>query len=217
MNTQNMIIDLQVVGPVRTNCYLLSNKRTKEVIIVDPGSEANSIGAIIEKKQYKPVAILLTHGHFDHIMGVPQLQERYHVPVYANEAEQEVLKRDDYNLSTDFIGQTFTMEATNYLKDGEIITLAGFEIEAISTPGHTKGGMCFYFKGENVIITGDTLFKETVGRTDLVTSDHRQIIHSVCTKLAEVSKDAMVLPGHGEATTMGYERMNNPYMNEGIG
>lgn len=191
---------------------MLINQDTKECIIVDPGGGVEIIEARIEKDNLKPVAILLTHGHFDHILAVKDIANVYAIPVYANEEEQEVLLDDRLNLSLDFNGASFSVDANNYLRDGEKIMLAGFNIEAIATPGHTKGGMCFYFKEEKVLVTGDTLFRGTVGRTDLPTSNMGQIIHSVCEKLKPVIDDAIVLPGHGGSSTMGYERKTNPYL-----
>lgn len=191
---------------------MLINQDTKECIIVDPGGGVEIIEARIEKDNLKPVAILLTHGHFDHILAVKDIANVYAIPVYANEEEQEVLLDDRLNLSLDFNGASFSVDANNYLRDGEKIMLAGFNIEAIATPGHTKGGMCFYFKEEKVLVTGDTLFRGTVGRTDLPTSNMGQIIHSVCEKLKRVIDDAVVLPGHGGSSTMGYERKTNPYL-----
>ena len=212
MKSGKMEVSTCVVGPVRTNCYMLINQGTKECIIVDPGGNAEGIEARVDKDNLKPVAILLTHGHFDHILAVKDIASAYAIPVYANEEEQEVLLNDSFNLSLDFNGASFTVDAGKYLHDGESFMLAGFNIEAIATPGHTKGGMCYYFKDEKVLVTGDTLFRGTVGRTDLPTSNMGQIIHSVCEKLKPVIDDAIVLPGHGESSTMGYERKSNPYL-----
>lgn len=213
MKTGKMEILTSVVGPVRTNCYILINQGSKECIIVDPGNDAQVLKGKIEKDGLTPVAILLTHGHFDHILAVKEISSEYAIPVYANKEEQEVLLDDSLNLSLDFNGASFFVDASDYLQDGQKIMLAGFNIEAIATPGHTKGGMCFYFFDEKVIVTGDTLFRGTVGRTDLPTSNMSQIINSVCEKLKPVVDDAIVLPGHGESSTMGLERRNNPYLN----
>ncbi|WP_167955945.1 MBL fold metallo-hydrolase [Anaerosporobacter faecicola] len=215
MKAGKMEVITCIVGPVRTNCYTLVNQETKECIIVDPGGEKEKIENKIQSLQCKPVAILLTHGHFDHILAVKDLVEEYGIPVYANAEEREVLINDEYNLSVDFNGASYTCDANHYLQDGELLTLGGFTVKAIATPGHTKGGMCYYFMDEQILVTGDTLFRETVGRTDLPTSNMRQIIHSVCHQLESVADEAVVLPGHGETTTMSYERKNNPYM-EGL-
>ncbi|WP_455714272.1 MBL fold metallo-hydrolase [Anaerosporobacter sp.] len=214
MKVGKMEILTCVVGPVSTNCYILINQGSKECIVVDPGNDAQVLEAKIEKGGLTPVAILLTHGHFDHILAVKDIASKYAIPVYANKEEQELLLDDSMNLSLSFNGASFSFDASDYLQDGQEIMLAGFHIEAIATPGHTKGGMCFYFKEEKVLVTGDTLFRGTVGRTDLPTSNMGQIIHSVCETLKPVVDDAIVLPGHGESSTMGYERMSNPYLND---
>ncbi|WP_310602617.1 MBL fold metallo-hydrolase [Anaerosporobacter sp.] len=212
MKAGNMEISTCVVGPIRTNCYVLINEDSKECIIVDPGDQAMVIETKIETDGLKPVAVLLTHGHFDHILAVKDIASAYGIPVYANEEEQDVLLDGSLNLSTSHLGTTFSFDASNYLRDGEKVTLAGFAMEAIATPGHTKGCMCYYFKEENVLVSGDTLFRETVGRTDLPTSSTSKMIHSVTEKLKQVAEEAIVLPGHGETSTMGYERKYNPYL-----
>ena len=150
MKSGKMEIATCVVGPVRTSCYLLANGESKKVIIVDPGSSPEIIKAKIEKEGLTPVAIILTHGHFDHILAVKDIASAYSISVYANEDEREVLLNDHLNLSLDFNGSSFSCDANQYLRDGEKITLAGFEIEAIATPGHTQGGMCYYFPNEQI-------------------------------------------------------------------
>ena len=136
--------DFRVVGPVQTNCYFLSDTNGN-CVVVDPGEEAARIIDYIEKKDLKPVAILLTHGHFDHIGAVDEVREKYDIKVYAAAAEKETLQNTDINLSSQF-GAGFKVEADEYLNDGQEIELLGEKVRCILTPGHTKGGMCYYFK-----------------------------------------------------------------------
>lgn len=138
--------DFKVVGPVQTNCYFLSNTDTRECVIVDPGEEAGNIADFIEKKELKPVAILLTHGHFDHIGAVDEIRNRYGIKVYAAAAEKETLENPDINLSSQF-GSGYTVKADEFLNDGQEIELLGEKVRCLLTPGHTKGGMCYYFTG----------------------------------------------------------------------
>ncbi len=140
-----LICKFQVVGPVQTNCYFLYREDTKDCVIVDPGDEAKRIKKFIEDQELHPVAILLTHGHFDHVMAVDSVRAAYHIPVYAAEAEKETMQDASLNLSINMGGAMLSIEADHWLKDGETITLLDQEVRCILTPGHTVGGMCFYF------------------------------------------------------------------------
>ena len=161
-----LICKFQVVGPVQTNCYFLYREDTKDCVIVDPGDEAKRIKKFIEDQELHPVAILLTHGHFDHVMAVDSVRAAYHIPVYAAEAEKETMQDASINLSINMGGAMLSVEADHWLKDGETITLLDQEVRCILTPGHTVGGMCFYFPKAGMLFSGDTLFQESVGRTD---------------------------------------------------
>ena len=140
-----LICKFQVVGPVQTNCYFLYREDTKDCVIVDPGDEAKRIKKFIEDQELHPVAILLTHGHFDHVMAVDSVRAAYHIPVYAAEAEKETMHDASINLSINMGGAMLSIEADPWLKDGETITLLDQEVRCILAPGHTVGGMCFYF------------------------------------------------------------------------
>lgn len=202
--------DFRVVGPVQTNCYFLSDEGTKECIIIDPGAEAKNLFAYIENKGLKATAILLTHGHFDHILAVDSLKKAFKVPVYAAAAEKEVLLDSDVNLSIQ-VGASVTVEADKWLEDGEKFEILGQEMQCILTPGHTCGGMCYYFPKEGILFSGDTLFQESVGRTDFPTGSMSTLIRSVREKLFVLPKAVRVYPGHGMITSIENEAMYNPY------
>lgn len=203
-------IKMIVVGMVQTNCYVLSNVQTKKAVIVDPGDQAEKICVYLREEGLELESILLTHGHFDHIIGIKGVLENYHVPVYAYEAERELLEDARINCSVQ-VGQMATVTNASYKKKDEMLDAAGFPVKLLATPGHTKGSCCFYFEKNECLFSGDTLFLESVGRTDLPTGNSSQIIESV-QSLMELPDDTYVFPGHGPATTIKYERANNPYV-----
>jgi glyoxylase-like metal-dependent hydrolase (beta-lactamase superfamily II) len=198
------------LGMVATNCYLISNKATKETLIVDPADNADAITRTIHENGYHPVAILLTHGHFDHIMAVNDLKDRYHLPVYAHKDEEDVLADTSLNMSG-MVGQVYTTKADEYVRDGQELELAGLKIIVYHTPGHTKGSCCYYFPEEKVLMSGDTLFQCSVGRTDFPTGSTLQLIASVKEKLFVLPDDVRVYPGHDSITSIGYEKQYNPF------
>lgn len=197
------------LGMVGTNCYFLSNKETKEMILVDPADSPGRIEDFAKKQGYRPVGILLTHGHFDHILGVEKLRADWQVPVYADEAEEEVLGDCRRNLSVNLGGRPFETKADIYLKDGEEFTLAGFSIRMLHTPGHTAGGCCYYLEDEKLLISGDTLFEGSCGRTDFPGGSMSTLVRSIQEKLFTLPEDVLVYPGHGEPTDIGREKKYN--------
>lgn len=201
-----------VVGTMQTNCYLLTNKETKETLIVDPGDSGERIAAYCLQEQLRPAGILLTHGHFDHISGVKALVEAFRVPVYASAEEEALLAEPGMNLSAKFQGYGVALVPDVLLEDGEEFSLAGFSIKAILTPGHTSGGMSYYLAEENIVFSGDTLFRHTYGRTDLPTSSFEALKVSLKDKLFALPGDTEVLPGHGNGTTIKEERRRNPVL-----
>ncbi len=208
-----MKIQSYVLGIVSTNCYIVSNENTKEAIIFDPADQASVITDLLKEQDLHPVAILLTHGHFDHIMAADEVANYYHIPVIAGEAEKELLADPDLNGGY-MIRKNITLKADQLIQDKDQITLAGLKIQMIHTPGHTAGGMCYYFDKEKILISGDTLFLESVGRTDLPTGNAKTLIESIKQKLMVLPDDVMVCPGHGDRTTIGYERTHNPYVGD---
>lgn len=157
------------------------------------------------------MAILLTHGHFDHIMAVEGLRKEYQIPMYASKDEVEVLANPQLNVST-MMGAYVSMKADELFADGDVLELAGMKLKVISTPGHTIGSVCFYIEEEKMLISGDTLFEASVGRTDFPTGSSRQLIHSIKTRLFILPEDVNVFPGHGEVTSIAYEKTHNPFI-----
>ena len=200
-----------IVGPVCTNCYLLVNHKTGELLVVDPGDQAQLIEKQIEKTGAKPVAILLTHGHFDHAGAAEELADKYQISIYAHEAERETLEDPGLNLCG-MIGDHKVYHADIFVKDEEVLNLAGFSIRVFFTPGHTIGGCCYYSADEKILFSGDTLFQESVGRTDFPRGSASDLIRAIREKLMPLPDDVTVYTGHDESTLIGYERMHNPYL-----
>ncbi len=206
----NLRIEEYQVGSIMTNCYFIINDTTKETIIVDPGGSVEMLMDQIKKLALIPTAVLLTHGHFDHAAGAAALKQAYGVCVYAHQDEKHTLENPDINLSTMMgIGERY--EADRYVREGDILSLAGFELEVIHTPGHTRGGACYYMKEHKILISGDTLFCTSVGRTDFPEGSFSELIRSIKEKLMTLPDDVQVLPGHEGKTYIGYERDHNPF------
>ena len=206
----NIKIDYTVIPGVSTNCYLLINKDTDEAVIIDPAGNEPQISALIEKNKCHPCAILITHGHYDHIGAARQLAVKYGIKVYAGEHEKELLADAYKNLSA-HMGAKITLEADVWIKDKQHINPAGIDIEVIHTPGHTSGGVSYYVKDASVLFSGDTLFAESVGRTDFATGSFSDIVSSIKDKLFLLHDDKVVFPGHGESTSISPEKKYNPY------
>ena len=206
-----MQIERFIVGMVGTNCYVVSNEETSECFLVDPGAYSDKVIAYIREHELKPQAILLTHGHFDHIMGLDGVLREFPIPVYAQEEEEILLKDASYNASVSY-GPAYTFSGASYIKDGQSLELAGMTIRAIHTPGHTIGGCCYYIESEHVLFSGDTLFHDSVGRTDFPTGSQSQLVRSIREKLLGLPEETVVCPGHMSETTIGHEKKYNPFL-----
>ncbi len=206
----NAQIEWMVLGMVSTNTYLVKNQDTGELLIIDPADAAGRIQEKIGRMEGRPAAILLTHGHFDHMLAADALRSAYDIPVYACIQEKDLLKNARYNLSASW-ASPHVMEADRYLADGETFREAGFEIRLLHTPGHTEGSCCYYLPEEAVLFSGDTLFAGSVGRTDFPTSSGADMRKSLQRLLSELPADTRVCPGHGEETTIAYEKRYNPF------
>lgn len=196
------------VGPLQTNCYILYGKNGNAAVI-DPGFYPDRIKEVLEEKGLKLEKILLTHAHFDHITAAEELRGEG-AELYLHRADEEMLKDSRLSCMMDFLGYEIKFKnAERLLEDGDTFELDGEEIKTVHTPGHTKGSVC-YVTG-NYIFSGDTLFRESIGRTDLYGGNFDTLKESL-KKLAELEGDYTVLPGHGEHTTLTYEKNNNIYM-----
>ncbi len=198
-----------VLGMLGTNCWFLKNPENGQLLIVDPADSPETILMQAAAMDAAPAAVLLTHGHYDHMLAARAVSQRYGIPVYAHEAEQEVLRDAQKNLSAVW-SAPYTMEADCTVKEGQVLSLAGYEIHVMHTPGHTKGSVCYYLPEVGVLFSGDTLFCESYGRYDFPTSSGRDLVASVKRLLRELPEDVKVYPGHNESTEIGYEKRYNP-------
>lgn len=204
-------VEQLVLGPVSTNCYFALNQETKELLIIDPADRPERIFQKVAQMEGTPVAVLLTHGHFDHISAAEAVRDRYDIPVYACPLETEMLWEPSVNM-TQYYGRTVSMKADKMPSDLEVFEAAGFKVQMIFTPGHTKGSCCYYFKDEDVLFSGDTLFHGSVGRTDFPGGSSAQIVESLHRLVDSLPEDTVVYPGHDTSTTIGYEKRYNPFV-----
>ena len=204
-------IGRMMLGVCQTNCYFVYREGSSKVIFIDPADYGDQIFKAMKDNGFEVAAILLTHGHFDHIWGCSRLRQLTSAPVYAYEGEEEVLLSSDLNVSAG-AGRACTVKANTLLKDGEEVTIEGMTFKLIATPGHTQGSCCYYFEEANMLISGDTLFEESVGRTDLPTGSMSTLVRSVKDKLFELPDAVVVYPGHGDSTTIGHEKKYNPFI-----
>ena len=207
-----MKIENFVLGPVGTNCYIVINEGTKECFLVDMAACPPELVSHIKNSGLAVKAVLLTHGHFDHIMGLDRFLEEFPAPVYACAAEKELLESPQLNSSSGMLGQPYTFHGAQYVKDGDLLDIAGMKIQVIQTPGHTIGGCCYYIADEQTLFSGDTLFRASIGRTDLPTGSMGALVRSVKEKILVLPDETRVYPGHMEETTVGYEKKYNPFL-----
>jgi hydroxyacylglutathione hydrolase len=200
------------VGPLHCNCSIFGDEKTHEAIVVDPGDDISQITAILDRHQLKTKAIIITHGHIDHVAGASQLRALTGAPVYMNERDRAQL--DMLHLQASWLGVPTPpkVEIDVLATDGAVLQLGGIDFEVLLTPGHTQGSLCLWIPQEKKLIAGDTLFRDSIGRTDLPGGDGTRILSSIKTYLLQLPDDAVVFPGHGETTTIGRERLHNPFL-----
>ncbi len=200
-----------VLGILENNCYFVHREGETETIFIDPNSQGDKLFVRLREKGLEIKAILLTHGHFDHIMGANEMRNISEAKIYACEDEAELLSDPNMNTSARF-GKSYTVKPDVLLKDGDTVSVGSMHFKVIQTPGHTVGGCCFYSEEDKILFSGDTLFFESCGRTDFETGNASQMKESL-RKLMELPEDVKVYPGHGDFTTIEHEKMYNPYLN----
>ncbi len=198
------------MGIAATNCYLLTDAPSGKALIVDPADHAEQVSQRLRELGTEPMAILLTHGHFDHIGAASELAAQYGIPICLLEGEEVLAADPSLNASLHMLRHAVTCQADRLFHPGEQVEIGPFSFQVIASPGHTAGSACYYFPSEKILFSGDTLFCGSVGRTDLPTGSGAKLRRS-CQILMRLPEDTVVAPGHGESTTIGYEKKYNPY------
>ncbi|MBE5106695.1 MBL fold metallo-hydrolase [Bacillus thuringiensis] len=200
------------VGPIKANAYILSND-DKACVIFDPGGESDKINQYIQTHDLIPKAILLTHAHFDHIGAVDGIRIEWNIPVYLHQAEQDWLSDTELNRSALPGRMKTTAKPADYLIEmEEEIHIGSFSFKVLFTPGHSPGSVSYYIKNENILISGDVLFKGGIGRTDISGGDHNLLLKTIQEKLFSLPEKTLVLSGHGDVTDIQTERNQNPFL-----
>jgi hydroxyacylglutathione hydrolase len=207
-----MILETIAVGPLQENCFILGDSETNEGVVIDPGAEPERILAVVARHGLKIKYLLNTHGHFDHIGGNREVLDATGAELLIHGGDVPFLSRAAdvatmYGLNTEN-----SPPPSRLLEDGMELVCGGLVMKVLHTPGHTPGGCCFYLEREGMVITGDTLFRDGVGRTDFPGSSHEALIAGIRSKLLTLPETTKAYPGHGPATTIGYEKRHNSYL-----
>jgi hydroxyacylglutathione hydrolase len=207
-----MIHVILPVGILQCNCSIFGDEKSQEAIVIDPGDEIENITAVLDQHQLTVKAIIVTHAHIDHVAGAHKLRALTGAPVYMNAKDTELL--DALAIQASWLGMETPERTTvdSELSDGTVLTLGGAEFRALHTPGHTQGSSSIWIPGENKVVAGDTLFRDSIGRTDLPGGNGRQILSSIKAQLFALPDDTVVIPGHGPNTSIGREKERNPFL-----
>src|SRR5581483_10605836 len=207
-----MIHEILPVGMLQCNCSIFGDEQSREAIVVDPGDNIPQIVEILTRHGLKVKAIVVTHAHIDHIGGAAELKRETGAPVYMN--TNDAVLRDELDVQAAWLGMR-TPERTEIdtpAREGDVLQLGPAQFQILETPGHTQGSISLWIPSENKLVAGDTLFQESVGRTDLPGGNSRQIVQSIREKLFTLPEDTIVIPGHGDETTIGHEKRFNPFV-----
>ena len=207
-----MIHEIIPVGVLQCNCSIFGDEQTKEAVVVDPGDEIDTILARLAKHGLRVTSIIITHAHIDHIGGAARLKAVTGAPVYMNADDQDLY--DQLEMQAGWLGMA-TPSRTSVdvgIHDGDSLSHGGTEFRFLHTPGHTQGSVSVWIPAENKLVAGDTLFRDSIGRSDLPGGDFKSILRSIHTKLLTLPEETIVIPGHGEQTTIGREKERNPFL-----
>jgi glyoxylase-like metal-dependent hydrolase (beta-lactamase superfamily II) len=207
-----MIHEIIPVGQLQCNCSIFGDEQSREALVIDPGDDVGEIQAVLARHNLRVKAIVITHAHIDHIGGAHKLKAATGAPVYMNEKDHELYEHLDEQAAWLGVTPPERTEIDVPLHDGDLLMLGNAEFNVLHTPGHTQGSVSLWIPAENKLIAGDTLFRDSIGRTDLPGGDGRQILHSIRDKLLSLPDNAIVYPGHGDETTIGREKQFNYFL-----
>ena len=207
-----MIHEILRVGSLQCNCSILGDEVSKEAMVIDPGDDIPRIQAVLAKHQLKVKQILITHAHIDHIAGAQQLKQLTGAPIFYNQLDLPLVEMMEMQAGWLGIPTPEVAPPDDSPVDGQTLSVTGIAGTVLHTPGHTEGSLCFHIPEHSLLLAGDTLFAGSVGRTDLPGGDSRTLIHSIHSRLLTLPDTTIVIPGHGDSTSIGEERQSNPFL-----
>jgi len=207
-----MIHEIIPVGVLQCNCSIFGDEITHEAVVIDPGDEIATILMRLAERRLRVSAIVITHAHIDHIGGAAKLKEATGAPIYMNADDQELYDHLDEQASWLGVETPARTTVDVNIREGDTLSPGGTEFRFLHTPGHTQGSVSVWIPAENKLVAGDTLFRDSIGRTDLPGGDFRDILRSIHTKLLTLPEETIVIPGHGGTTTIGREKARNPFL-----
>ena len=207
-----MIHEILPVGALQCNCSIFGDEQSREGLVVDPGDDIDEILAIIRRHQLQLKAIVITHAHIDHIGGAQKLKQATGAPVYMNRNDVELQRMLDVQAAWLGMREPERVEIDSPAKEGDRLVVGVAEFHIIETPGHTQGSISLWLPSESKLVAGDTLFRDSIGRTDLPGGDGKQILRSIQDKLLPLPAETVVIPGHGPSTSIGREKAMNPFL-----
>jgi len=204
-----MILEIHPVGMIQANCYILGDEQTKEAVVIDPGGDTPVLLRSLQARDLKPVAILATHGHFDHVEGLASLKRATGAPIHVHKGDLPLIQ----GMAGQGLMFGVRVEAAPppdvFLEDGATVSFGGYTLEVLHTPGHSLGSVCYRL--DKSVFVGDLLFAGSIGRTDLQGGDYDTLLQSVRKRIFTLPDETVVYPGHGPSTTVGVEKRSNPF------
>ena len=207
-----MIHEIFPVGPLQCNCSVIGDSTTREAIVIDPGDDIDRVTAALDTHKLTVKQIVITHAHIDHVGGAMKLKKLTGAPILLNESDTALLKMLDIQAAWVGMKSPGAVAIDSSLNGGDLVTVGSIRGNVIHTPGHTEGSVCIYFPAQEKLIAGDTLFAGSIGRTDLPGGSFDKIMRSLHREVLALPDETLVVPGHGELTTIGEERSTNPFL-----